>query len=609
MKEKTHNPISMENLPADVTVLILSHLDQHSLCKLAQTSSHLYHLVTNVLYRDIFVSIGCSYPLEIKNDPRKYLTDSKDWKINWTFIFEEKLFSKLTSSIKRNPALAGKIKRFQMPEINRKRFRDAFDTMSKALKLASTYNSFEAEKEKHSHNVKIDGERDTKGLKPVEPIFLTEIEEIEHSNYLRCISSSELVTDLTDVDLDLSSAHLDGFYCLKSISCDKMTNGGLEFLDRLRLCSNVKLEPTSFSLKHISSLKDAKPASHLDFASIERKVAVRRLQRLLLEIDCLTDDGNRCQCFSKFLNDIESHAFRHDRLPELKLFSLILSTVDDWLHPSEFLAIVLTPIRNTISNFVGLKELELNLASLSLKMYSDSGMPPHALNKLNQKLIEAFFLPFYYRESSSLAEKLRILKLPDFLTSFIFYKPLFYESLLHTCRCSGCSKLLIYLSANLANVFDEFYQDMTPETLYYLVMGILLEHLQEKRQFLPMNLTSRLLESFLYEGSRSVILDALAGDEDANDPPLNSEMTNLDRLVITYIIHQLRPFVDFISNVFVELEDLLIHGIAFKRVNNKLESVFDDEEYPITLLEQQREPQDKEMNQCSTFGSLDFISL
>lgn len=588
----------------DILVSILSHLDQHSLCKVAQTCSHLYQLVTNVLYSDIFVSIGCSYPLQMKGSPRKCLSNSVSWKSNWTYIFDEELFSMLIASIKRNHTLISKIKRFQMPEINREKFSDAHDTLYSALKLASTYKSFEIEKEKPSHNTRKEGERDTKGLKPVGP---ADLKDVKNYNYLGYMSDSGLATHLADVDLDLSLAHLEGFYCLKSISCDNLTNTGLAFLDRLRLCSNVKLEPTTFSLKHISCIKESNVPSHLEFSSIESKLLMNRLKELFLEIDCLTDDGTRCPCFSKFLNDIERHAIIHDRLPGLHLLSIGLSAVDDWLHPSEFLSMVLTPIRNTISNLVGLEELVLNFASLSLKMYSDSGMPPNSLNELNKKLIEAFFIPFYSKESSQ-NKKLRTLKLPDFLTSFIFYKPLFYESLLHTCQCSGCANLLAYLSANLTSFFNELYQDITPETLYYLVMGIFLEHLQEKRKVLPVNSKSKLLESVLYKGSQSVIFDALAGDEDLRDQPLNNEMMELDRLVITYIIHQLRPFVDFISEVFVQLEELLIHGIVYKRVSNKLESVFDSEEYPVTFFEN-LSPNDRETNHSYPYGSLDFTSI
>lgn len=594
MMEKLYNLTSFQHLPSDVIVLILSHLDQHSLCQLAQTSSRLCQLVSNVLYHDIFVSIGCTYPLEVDEDLRKHLIQFEMWKSNWSFIVEEELFALLISSIKRNPTLASKIKRFQMPEINRKRYRDAYNTLSNALKLASTYKSFETEEEKGPHYPRIEGERDTKGLKPVGPIFLSGIEGTCHSNRLR---------HLTNVDLDLSSSHLESFYCLKSISCD-MTSGGLEFLDRLRLCSNVKLEPTTLSLKHVSFLKEADHTYHLDFSSIERKIAVRKLRNLMLEIDCLAEDGNRCQCFSRFLNDIESHASNHRNLPDLESFSLKISAVDDWLHPSEFLAIILTPIRNTISNLVGLEELEINLASLSLKMYSDSGMPPNVLNKLNQKLIEAFFLPFHSEENSSSSEKLKSLKLPDFLTSFVFYKPLFNESLLHTCQCAGCANVLTYISEKLTKDFDELLQDMTPETLYYLVMGIILEHLQAKRQFVPLGAASKPLESFVYEGSQCVIFDALSEEEDVSP---DDEMLNLDRIAITYIIHQLRPFVDFLSSVFVELEDLMIHGIAFKRVNNKFESVFDNEMYPITLSEQELGSH-KDMGHHSIFGCIDFIT-
>ena len=60
---------------------------------------------------------------------------------------------------------------------------------------------------------------------------------------------------------------------------------------------------------------------------------------------------------------------------------------------------------------------------------------------------------------------LKTLQLPDFFTSFIYYKPDFMESLLHTCKC--CQLVL----NKLENEFYDKLIDENLETNYYMTIG------------------------------------------------------------------------------------------------------------------------------------------
>ncbi|OVF07676.1 hypothetical protein A9F13_12g02310 [Clavispora lusitaniae] len=575
------NPTSLQHFPPDIIARIVKRLDQSTLCNLAQTCKFLNQFATDELYRNILISVDCTYPLENGADPSKFYAHHVNINRGPTHVFSEDKLRMLISSIKHNRTIGLKIKKIKYPSDEIPLIQELISAVPKSsqpgrFSICHPEDIFERTEDTLS---------DIKSKSELEDIL--------------CLAHPEhLNINVTEVcNLDLSSKRLEGFYELKSISCDTPNNTGLDILESIRLNSHVKLEPVKLSVKHFSYSESS--SSHLRFDSIESKVDLTKLEKLDLQVDCQSDEENKCACFPKFFNDFERFSVAHDGLPRLNMLRIKLSPSEEWLHPRDFLTTVLVPIRNFIRSFVHLEHFDMNMASQTMKMYSGSGMSPNTLNKLNQRLIEAFFFPS--NNKPAIHSTLKTLKLPDFLTSFIFYKPLFHESLLHTCKCLGCANFLSYVKSQVSSFFTDTLDDVTEGTLYYLVIGLILEHLQERRHIFVIDSESRLSGSCLYDGTKDALCKVLFEEHEE----IPGAIKGMEKLVITYLIHQLGPFVDFFFTNFANLEELLIHGIAFKKGTYGIRSVFDDESYPPDLT---TDNGGGGVSHCdSTFGSLDIL--
>ena len=69
---------------------------------------------------------------------------------------------------------------------------------------------------------------------------------------------------------------------------------------------------------------------------------------------------------------------------------------------------------------------------------------------------------------------------------------------------------------------------------------------------------------------------------DLENDPLGVDEMNIDNLITTYIIHQLDPIIDYLTIMFVSLDNLMIHGIYYERdlLLNELVPIYDSYDYP-----------------------------
>ncbi|KAL6454432.1 hypothetical protein SBY92_003897 [Candida maltosa Xu316] len=352
----------------------------------------------------------------------------------------------------------------------------------------------------------------------------------------------------------------------------------------------------------------------LNFDIIESKIDLTYLTHLYLKVDCNEHRDNMCNCYEIFFKKFADFATQHDGLPNLINFEVESYPNMEWLRPHQQMENILTPLGSFIKTLSNLSRLTIDFSTPGFKMFDNSlGLSNYLLNKLNEHLMEAFFLNFFINsDKSPLLKKLTTLQLPDFFTSFVYYKPDFLESLLHTCKCWGCQRVLDVLEADF---FDKLI-DETVDTTYYMSIGYILGKLQADREVCipikektfnygkyPVNKGQpHTLHSNFHttkeEGGRGCNCHV------EKDPLGISEM-NIDNLITTYIVHQLAPIIEYLTIMFVNLDNLMIHGIYYERNKelNQLVPIYDSSEYPDCFLDAVQDNIDRGLTPNGPFGN------
>lgn len=433
--------------------------------------------------------------------------------------------------------------------------------------------------------------------------------------------------ELMETDtIDLSSPQFQCFNSLFTLSCSTNNQLGLEILRKFRLNNDLKLNLKGLTIFHCHKedlmMEDEFNFNHdaislsdnlllsdyinglnkkLDFKVIESTIELAKLKNLYLKIDCNEHINNNCTCFPQFFKDMTECTTKNHGLPQLDSFELEVFPKFEWLRPHQLLENILTPLGTFIKSLSHLSRLTIAFSTPGFKMFHNSmGMTSLMLNRLNERLMEAFFLCFLSSTNYGTIKNLRTLQLPDFFTSFIYYKPNFYESLLHTCKCWGCQLVLDRLKEEFYPINDE-YDDrddeerlndgMDLQSTYYIVIGFILGKLQADREVcVPIKQKTFNFSNYpIYKGQPHTLHSHFHKTRDCNclqtDPSGKSPL-NIDTLTTTYIIHQLAPIKDYLSMIFYKLDNLMIHGIYYQNVEGIMVPIFDNEEYPQELLQE-----------------------
>lgn len=371
-------------------------------------------------------------------------------------------------------------------------------------------------------------------------------------------------------DLTLSRSKLYGWDTLHQAETIN-----LEWTESLaELPLKTKLGPKRLTVTH-SHCAEEQP---LGFAAIDAIIDLSLVQTLVLDLGC-SKGADECMCLARFADALREYLAENGGLPNLTQLELLFQPQSEWLGPSALLEAVLLPFGTFVNSLCALAHLSIDFHTPLFKMYSADGMPSQQLNlRCNEKLLEAFFLPFTRESATSVSRTLRSLALPDFFMSFVYYKPNFYELFLHTCTCSGCNLTLHMLEQSFLPLGEE---DVDPVESLYVLVGLVLDKLQNERRLLTPDV--------LFLGDRNSLHSHLhCGTSCSCDLDVESAV-NWDNLVTTYVMHQLRPIADYLALVFVNMERVLLHGVPYER-HETMTSVFDPETYPVLPEAEKRGP-------------------
>lgn len=691
------NRNTLQNLPLPVLSEILSYVDPAVLPNVAATCSRLYLAATTLLYRSIQIvphphDLGnkcCRRAGQNKNLEGAYdellNNKSKNPVYKGCRIFHLPQIEALAATLEKNPLLAEKIYYFDF------HFGYSDDRVklcqSNMHLIMQTYALNIRRYRMMYNNVEVDAltlHADGPFIN-ASHVEVTDLGELE-TMHERRIDAISFHLDQSQIgSLDLFSSNLDYLYQIPALEFATVHGFGLDVVRALH-CGPVKLETSLLTLEHRHEAEHEEYESRgaagfeseshrLDFGVLEEKFLLTRLTSLHLRVSCrehnddFIDDG--CHCFVGFLADWQRYLSANSGLPNLRELELSVPPAREWARPHDLLNAIVTPSSDFIKTLTGLKSLTFGLCMQTYKMYEQTGMSPARLNRVNTRLIEAFFLSL-----GGVMQTLEHMELPDFLMAFFFYKPQFMELLLHTCQCSGCSMVLKELDVDLlgneedANgevegegeveegdeelsivdhdaeddqneyesnetemignemnengpagnesteseieyeiddeIEDEIHDrlddglddglddelvdvhEIEPEDFnllalhngaFYVMIGIILEKLLSERMVLtPLNRKTVLSECSIYGGPPNVLrkLQLLCGKRNLLD---------LDTLACTYILHQIRPVLQFLAKHFSNLSLVMVHGLYYEKKMGEFQNVFDCEEYPDVLYQ------------------------
>lgn len=615
-------------LPTSVILEIFQHVDQFDLVNLLVVCKKFYSLAIERLYKRVTVILNPEFPRRFNDDRKAFIRETGIKYMDSSLIFSLKSLKRFSETIQNNEKLLNKIKFFIFDKCN--------PTISDTVPLNYIQNDFMECFGEKSHEIQflhitfIDFEEGVIRLSlflsrpnvrnKVFKLFATNLLIIYDpvvpqslTNLFLMLEDGEL--ECTDV-IDLASPQFQCFNSLFTLTCSTLNHLGLEILSKIKLASpNEKLNLKGLTIFHCHKeglvdvaiappFNDRYYSAHdsyrsyfekldkrLDFKRINDKVNIAHLSHLYLKVDCNEHRNNNCNCFSQFFNDLTKYSLENNGLPNLKSFELELFPNLEWLRPHDILENNLTPLSTFLTSLTSLTSLTIDLSTPGFKMFDNSmGMTTLILNRLNERLMEAFFLRFFTSPYNTTRLKLKTLQLPDFLTSFVYYKPFFYESFLHTCTCWGCQILLDKLH-------DEFYPlrdndeleeegEVDLQSAYYILVGFILGKLQADRELcVPIKPKTLDIRNYsLYKGSAHILHDQFHTNKcncKIDEDLLGKDPMNIDNLVTTYIVHQLRPIVSFLTQFFTNLDTLMIHGIYYERQElGIMVPIFDEDQYP-----------------------------
>lgn len=601
----------INKLPISIIQRIFSLLNQFDLVNVLRTCSAFYTFATEKLYSEINVLFDCDVALQLLGNWPRYIREHGDVYLDTTFITTIAKLVGFMKSLHTNPLLIQKLHSFSFDKC----YEGKISNIYRVQKLLSRFLSSNCRELKLLHITFRQSPQDLHDLSKtalhhnvrnkITKLFLMDSQDLYSpavpqnlSNLYLLLDEDELVGENPLFDLSTErNAFLNN---LSVFICNTMNKLGFVLLDNVKPMEKMRLngfridhshveDTTNFAVKSkVARELVEKVDKRLRFQLLSSKLNLTTLTFLILRVDCIEDSLHMCNCFEKFFEDFTVYSTKHG-LPNLKSFKFELNPSPDWMRPNQILKRLLTPLGAFIGSLTQLERLSVEFSTTGFKMFDSSmGMSLMLLNLLNSRVLSSFFNLF-----APFISELTSLQLPDFFTSFVYYRPDFYESLLHTCRCTGCDTVLRKLKTIFLPIADvEFYDENDPridgDSAYYLV-GHILAKLQNDREVsipvkdckLPysaypiyMGQPHMLHHWFHVEEGRTDCLCDVDGDPDGTNPH------NIDKLVTTYVVHQLTPVVSYISRKFPLLKRMVIHGIYYERVGHTFEPVFDASEYP-----------------------------
>lgn len=606
---------------------IFQYLNQYDLVRLSQVCRAFYIPAIQRLYKRVTVILNAEFPLRYHRNPTKFIQDNGIKHMDTALILAPEKLLRFLEVLKHSPDLVQRVKFFVFDKCHansldtsqisvlQNQIIEFFGTYSTEINfLHITFIDFLMGIEKLTTFLRNENVRNR-----IFKLFVTNIPDLYRPVIPQGLTNLFLMLDEGELmkydHFDLASDPFLLFNSLFTLTCSTNNQFGLEILNKLRLMNGearLKLKGlTVFHCHKEGLLEDENNLHHdiftranhtgpgseteyiqsldkrLRFNTLESKIDLTYLSNLYLKIDCNEHRNNNCQCFPTFFKDLTTYSEAHEGLPNLISFELELFPNLEWLRPHQLLENILTQLGNFIKSLASLSRLTIDFSTPGFKMFDNSmGMDSLILNRLNERLMEAFFLCFLSSNGTRTVMNLKTLQLPDFLTSFIYYKPDFYESLLHTCKCWGCQRVLDKLKEMFYPLTDEEEEnEMDLQSTYYILIGFILGKLQADREVcVPIKQRTFSYRNYpIYKGQRHTLHSHFHKEYSKEcdcEQESGTDEYNIDNLVTVYIIHQLRPIIGYLSMIFFKLENLMIHGVYYEFVGGRLVPIYDEEEYP-----------------------------
>lgn len=640
--KKTNQPKDsiLKKLPSNLVSEVFQHVDQFDLANLLLTCMEFYSIAIERLYKRVTIILNAEYPVRYNKNSQLFIRENGIKYMDSALIVSIEKLLTFIKVLHVNPYLIQKVKFFVFDKC----YSDNLLKQGQDLSLIQSEiidffgkNSYEMN---FLHITFVDFvtgiEKLTKFLghenirNKIFKLFVTSCKDLYMPIVPQGLTNLFLMLDEVEImsidRFDLLNPPYDVFNSLFTLTCSTNNQFGLEILRKISLVNNndedskLKLKGLTVfhchnesimsdendifnsisnnhkhDLEYQNYVKDMEKS--LQFKVVSDKIDLTYLTHLYLKIDCVERRNYNCNCFSKFFKDLAVYLISKRGLPNLISFELELFPNLEWLRPHQILENILTPLGGFVKTLSNLSRLTIDFSTPGFKMFDSSmGMSSLVLNKLNERLMEAFFLCFFTSNHLRIISNLKTLQLPDFLTSFIYYKPAFYESLLHTCQCWGCSLVLDKLSDLFFPLNeDEEIQEMNDEATFYILIGFILGKLQADREVcIPIKQTTFNYKNYpIYKGQPHTLHNHFHRGE-ANckcnvKEDLNGESKlNIDNLATTYVVHQLKPILEYLSMIFFKLDNLMVHGIYYEYNHRarRLKPIFDDEEYPPEFLQE-----------------------
>lgn len=631
----------VRRLSPQIILDILQHVSQFELVSLALSCSLLHPLAIDRLYRRVTVVLNPQVPVKYRQNTEQFIRDNGIKYMDSALILRPSSFIKFYLEMMRNPQMVQRIKFFVFDKCSsdvlagtdldlhtlQARMMTHFANHSTKLNfLHITFIDFTSGMHQLTEFLRYPNIRNQ-----IFKLFITNLKNLHTPKVPPGITNLFMMLDEYELErvktIDLDSPEFSCITSLFTLTCRTNRHLGLQVIRLLKLPNNndsrLKLQLKGFSLYHCHNKRVATdiiplilpgqrtPITEIDdddyiqamektlrFDVIDSKIDLTRLSHLFLKVDCVEHRNRSCDCFPQFFNDFASYLINHQGLPNLTSLEVELFPNYEWLRPQQLLEGIIRPVGRFIRTLSLVSRLSLDLTSPGFKIFDGAlDLSSTTLNKMNEQLLESFILSIYAGQQNN--NPLRVLQLPDFVTSFIYYKPEFYESLLHTCTCWGCNLVL----ERLRDLFfplpnhDDF-------SAYYVILGYILSKLQTDREVcIPIKQRTYNYSRYpMHRGQPHALHHHFHTDTQCqcniDNDPRAEDPNNIDNLVIVYLIHQLRPIVGFLARVFRNIDKLMIQGIHYERDCCRFVPVFDDERYPPEFLQA-----------ASHFGNTDVPNL
>lgn len=605
-------------LPDSIIASILEHVDQLDLVNLMLTCSNFYDIATDRLYRRVTIAIGSELPVEYNNETRIFIQKNGFTYMNSSLIFSIKNLLKFLESLHHNPYLLNKIKFFIFDKCT------AEDTIDLDL-LQTEIIDFFGENSTEINFLHITFVDYITGITKLKnfllrdnirnrifKLFVTKAKDLYEPRTPPNLTNLFLMLDeeeLMNFDgFDLSKPPFEALNNLRSLTSSSKIQFGLQILENIKLYDDMKIKLKGLTLFHCHRedlyndendfILDLDPNTmsqdlkaylknhdmRLNFKTISSKIDLTTLRHLFLKIDCFVSRNGTCNCYKKFFEDFTIYSQKHDGLPKLTSLEVESFPYMEWLRPTELLDRVFAPIGNFLKSLSNMTRLKLDFAAPTFKTFYSIEMNSFLMNELNRKIMEAFFFD-YFPPSTCL--NLKSVELADFLTSFIYYKPDFYQSLLHTCQCWGCNIVLEKLKEEFCSVLVEEQEELDEDSTLYFLIRFLLTKVQGDREIcIPIKEMAYDYTKYpIFKGEPHALHNQCHG-KSRDCKCFDDAEINIDDLTTTYVIHQLEPIVRYLVGIFGELDILMIHGIYYHYDKDlaKYMPIFDEYDYPEKFL-------------------------